>query len=155
MPFAKAQYILDHPHLKSHFYETAEALGMAGSEREGWVCAHMKQLWKGKVNGVLKKLRKRAEAEPHERLGRLIEFVERFKDSVHYGAYKARGWPIGSGEVESAHRYVPQERLKISGACWHSDNVNPMLSLRVIRANDWWHGFWQWRLQNRQEHSRG
>ena len=151
VPFAKAQYILDHPHLKSHFYETAEALGMSGAEREGWVSAHMKQLWKGKVKGVLKKLRRRDEAEPHERLQRLIDFVERFQDCVHYGAYKARGWPIGSGEVESAHRYVPQERLKIPGACWHPDNVNPMLSLRVIRANDWWDEFWQWRLRQRQE----
>lgn len=154
VPFAKAQYILDHPHLKSHFYETAEALGMADSKREGWVSGHMKQLWKGKVKGVLKKLRRCHEEAPHERLRRLIEFVERFQDCVHYGDYKARGWPIGSGEVESAHRYVPQERLKISGACWHPDNVNPMLSLRVIRANDWWDEFWQWRLCQRQEQSR-
>jgi hypothetical protein len=133
VPFAKAQYILDHPHLKSHFYETAEALGMEAAERTDWVSGHLKQLWNGKVKGVLKMLRQRYEAEPHERLRRLIEFVERLKDCLHYGAYKARGWPIGSGEVESAHCYVPQERLKIPGACWHPDNVNPMLS-RVSMA---------------------
>ena len=108
------------------------------------------QLWKGKVARVLKQLRLRHESEPHERLRRLIDYVERFKDSVHYGDYKTHGWPLGSGEVESVRRYVSQERLKIPGACWHPDNVTPMLSLRVIRANNWWDDFWRWRLRQRQ-----
>jgi hypothetical protein len=34
--------------------------------------------------------------------------------------------------------------MKIPGAIWHPDTVNPMLALRVIRANDWWDDFWQW-----------
>jgi hypothetical protein len=28
--------------------------------------------------------------------------------------------PIGSGEIESAHRYIIQERLKLPGAGWES-----------------------------------
>jgi hypothetical protein len=34
--------------------------------------------------------------------------------------------------------------MKIPGAIWHPDTVNPMPALRVIRANDWWDDFWQW-----------
>lgn len=34
------------------------------------------------------------------------------------------------------------QRLKIPGATWHPDTINPMLALRVLRANDWWHDFW-------------
>ncbi len=50
---------------------------------------------------------------------------------------KSRGLPIGSGEVESAHGCItPQKRLKIPGATWHPDTINPMLALRVIRANE-------------------
>jgi hypothetical protein len=150
VPFPKAQYILDRPHLKSHFYETATELGIDESERAAWVSSHMKRLWNGNIRAVLKKLRTQQKDKANERLRRLIDYVERFKDCVHYGAYKARGWPLGSGEVESAHRYVPQERLKIAGACWHPDNVNPMLALRVIRANHWWDDFWQWRLRQKQ-----
>jgi hypothetical protein len=71
-------------------------------------------------------------------------------DAVPSGRFKDNGWLVGSGEVESAHRYIPQERLKISGACWHPDTVNPMLALRVIRANGWWKPFWQWLHTRRQ-----
>ena len=37
--------------------------------------------------------------------------------------------PIGSDEIESAHRYVIQKRLKLSGAWWKAENINPMLAL--------------------------
>ena len=49
----------------------------------------------------------------------------------------------GSGEVESAHRYIPQKRMKIPGACWSPATINPMLALRVMRENDWWEPFWE------------
>ncbi len=38
------------------------------------------------------------------------------------------GLPIGSGEIESAHRYVIQERLKLSGCWWKLENAMTMLA---------------------------
>jgi hypothetical protein len=147
--FPKAQYILDHPHLKSHLYDTATALELEGPARHAWVSGYLDQFWAGEVEQVLATWRQRHEDEPNERLRQLIDHVTRFEDCVDYGAYHERGWPLGSGEVESAHRYVPQERLKIAGACWNPNNVNPMLALRVVRANGWWDEFWQWRVDRK------
>jgi len=148
--FPGAQYILDQPHLKSHLYDTASALELEGSARHAWVSAHLNRFWAGEVDQVLETWQQGHEANPNERLRQLIDHVTRFEDSVDYGAYHERGWPLGSGEVESAHRYVPQERLKIAGACWSPNNVNPMLALRVVRANGWWDAFWRWRLDRKQ-----
>jgi hypothetical protein len=148
--FPKAQYILDHPHLKSHLYDTATALALEGAARHAWVSDHLDRFWAGEVDQVLETWQAHQEHAPNERLRQLIDHVRRFEDGVDYGVYHKRGWPLGSGEVESAHRYVPQERLKIAGACWSPDNVNPMLALRVVRANGWWDDFWQWRLDKRQ-----
>jgi len=50
--------------------------------------------------------------------------------------------PIGSGEIESAHRYVIQQRLKLPGAWWKAANVESMLALRVVRANGDWEKYW-------------
>ena len=47
------------------------------------------------------------------------------QNRVHQMDYKAaidNNLPIGSGEIESAHRYVIQKRLKIAGAWWLEDN---------------------------------
>ena len=51
--------------------------------------------------------------------------------------------PIGSGEIESAHRYVIQIRLKIAGAWWKVENLSKMLALRVLRANRGWEDYWR------------
>jgi len=59
----------------------------------------------------------------------------------YYAAIQA-GLPIGSGEVESAHRYVIQKRLKLSGAWWKPENAQAMLNLRVTRANGRWNRYW-------------
>jgi len=64
-------------------------------------------------------------------------------DQLDYKSALENGLPIGSGEIESAHRYVIQKRLKLSGAWWNASNVNPMLSLRVVRANDEWGQYWE------------
>ena len=51
--------------------------------------------------------------------------------------------PIGSGEIESAHIYVIQKRLKLAGAFWAEENAENMLALRVARANKEWELYWQ------------
>ena len=66
-------------------------------------------------------------------------------ECVSYGYFRDQSWPVGSGEVESSHRYVAQCRMKIPGATWHPDNLNPMLALRVVRTCNWWDKFWTWR----------
>lgn len=149
LAFPQAQYILDHPHLKSQLYDTATALELEEPARHAWVSGFLKQFWAGEVDQVLETWQQRHEDTPNERLRQLIDHVTRFEDCVDYGTYHERGWPLGSGEVESAHRSIPQERLKIAGACWNPDNVNPMLALRIVRANNWWDEFWQWRLDRK------
>ena len=53
-----------------------------------------------------------------------------------------QGLPIGSGEIESAHRYIVQERLKLPGTWWLAANADHMLALRVNRANGEWNDYW-------------
>ena len=64
-------------------------------------------------------------------------------DHLDYQGALAKGLPIGSGEIESAHRYVVQQRLKRPGAWWTPDNAEAMLALRITRANGRWSAYWQ------------
>jgi hypothetical protein len=50
----------------------------------------------------------------------------------------AEGLPIGSGEIESAHRYVAQKRLKLPGAWWLVEHAEYVLALRINRLNGDW-----------------
>ena len=141
--FPNLQFILDKSHVVGHLSETAEALAYEGRRREQWVRRKVAQISAGKVKKVLSELRRKAQG--CERAGRLRAYLERFQDALFYDQFKAAGYPLGSGEVESAHRYIPQKRLKIPGASWRVETVNQMLALRLIRANGWWEEFWQQR----------
>jgi hypothetical protein len=140
--FEHFQFILDQPHLKHHLYDTADALELKGKDRSIWLNYILSLINHGQVKKVLSHLKKWSRKEQNTVIN-LSKYLERFRNSIHYDKYRSWGLPIGSGEIESAHRYIPQKRLKIPGATWHPDNVNPMLALRIIRANNWWHDFWK------------
>ncbi len=139
--FPNLTFILDRPHLKQHLYAVAEAIGLTGKERHKWVSALLHLIDAGDVRRVIRTLMK-YRGQGQKRIANLFEHLQRFIDAVDYDYFRAKGLPIGSGEVESAHRYIPQKRLKIPGATWHPDTINPMLALRILRANDWWEEFW-------------
>lgn len=102
----------------------------------------------GDVRQVIRTL-KGYRSQGQECITNLSEYLKRFQDAVNYDDFRAMSLPIGSGEVESAHRYIPQKRLKIPGATWHPNTVNSMLALRIIRANGWWDDFWTQRSTHR------
>jgi hypothetical protein len=148
--FDNLQFILDYSHLKTHFYETAEALGIGEDMRDGWVETFLDRIWEGQVDKVIQRLESLYEDDPNNRLDRLIRYLERFSDCVDYSDYEEAGWPTGSGEVESAHKYLPQDRLKLPGACWKPESINPMMAIRVIKKNGWWDDFWDWQIQQQE-----
>ena len=63
-------------------------------------------------------------------------------NQLKYREALAEGLPIGSGEIESAHRYVAQKRLKLPGAWWRVEHAEHMLALRINRLNGDWDDYW-------------
>ncbi|MBC6477807.1 MAG: hypothetical protein GDA56_23805 [Hormoscilla sp. GM7CHS1pb] len=61
---------------------------------------------------------------------------------MNYKAAIDADLPIGSGKIESAHRYVIQERLKLAGSWWTVENADNMLALRILRVNNDWQSYW-------------
>jgi hypothetical protein len=140
--FAGVRFILDRPHLQQHLYETADAIGHKGVKREHWIGRQLLRADQGQVDELLDDLGHH-KGRGKSRVDNLRDYITRFRDALNYDAAKADGLPIGSGEIESAHRTIPQKRMKLPGAWWSPINVNPMLALRIVRANDWWQDYWQ------------
>ena len=140
------RFIYDRPHLKQHFYEAADAIGLKDADRHRWVDDRIHQLYQRHSRAV------HACLDGHKGRGKkrvkpLRKHLARFADAVHATAYRPAALPTGSGEIESAHRYIPQKRLKLPGASWLPSTINPMLALRILRANDWWDDYWTSRRQ--------
>ena len=121
-------------------------MGIPKKERKGWVTPRVEAISKGEVDVVLNELEKIYSETENKRVKRLIGYITRFYHAISYNKFKEKGYPNGSGEIESAHKSIPQQRLKIPGAGWDIRSINPMLSLRILRADDWWDDFWKKRM---------
>ena len=70
-----------------------------------------------------------------------------FANQVHrmdYPSYRARGWQIGSGPVESAWKRVVGQRLKGAGMRGGDDGADAVCHLRALFLSDkgQWDGLW-------------
>lgn len=61
---------------------------------------------------------------------------------MDYAGARADGLCCGSGEIESGHRHVIQQRLKLAGSWWKEANAEALLGLRVARSNQLWERYW-------------
>jgi hypothetical protein len=65
-----------------------------------------------------------------------LGYWEPRQDMLAYAWCEARGYPIGSGSVESANKLVVERRLKGAGMHWARWHVNPMVALRAMACSD-------------------
>jgi hypothetical protein len=71
-----------------------------------------------------------------------LAYLDKRLPQMAYAEFRAQGWPIGSGAVESANKLVVEARLKGSGMHWAPAHVDPMLALRNVVCSDRWNGAW-------------
>lgn len=82
-----------------------------------------------------------SQPQPAERREALA-YLDKRLPQMAYAEFRAQGWPIGSGAVESANKLVVEARLKGSGMHWAAVHVDPMLALRNVVCSDRWAEAW-------------
>lgn len=81
-----------------------------------------------------------------------LTYLQKRRELMDYPTYRASGWPIGSGSVESGHKLVMQARLKGPGMHWKPEHVNPLLALRLALCNQRWSESWSEQVRLRLRH---
>jgi Uncharacterised protein family (UPF0236) len=141
---AQASYLVDFYHVCD--YLAAAAPTCAPAAPHAWLETQKQRLKTNEVGEVLTQLGAALEAEAvandHAPVRACLRYLHNRPHHLDSKGALEKGLPIGSGEVESAHRYVIQQRLKLPGAWWKAENVEPMLALRVVRANEDWDAYW-------------
>lgn len=140
----QAKYLVDFYHLCEYLSAAAEVV--AGKDKEAWMEEKKNWLKNNRWPDVLETLRPFLEdasiPDKDAPVRACHRYIANRPDFLDYKGALAAGLPIGSGEIESAHRYVIQTRLKIAGAWWKMENLGKMLALRVVRANRDWEDYW-------------
>ena len=107
------------------------------------VAAYLQLILEGKVKIVIRALRQRItknriKGSKLESLEKVITYFENHIPYMNYDEYLAKGYPIGTGVVESACGHIVKDRMDKSGARWKIVGAEPILKLRCVNANDDW-----------------
>ena len=136
-------YLVDFYHLCDYL---AAAAVCAPDDPAGWFSQQQAQLKQSNVEAVQEALAPHVEADEVADKAAPVRCCYRYllnrPGQFDYQRALAAELPIGSGEIESAHRYVIQQRLKLAGAWWKEDTAADMLALRTLRANGQWEQYW-------------
>jgi hypothetical protein len=137
---ASGNYLIDFFHLCDYLSEAAPEHGKL---EDSWYKEQKALLKMGRTEQVIDALKVRIErGNDDDPVYKCYRYMSNRKEQLFYKDALEKKLPIGSGEIESAHRYVIQHRFKLAGAWWKSDNIDHMLSLQLNRANCFWNDYW-------------
>jgi hypothetical protein len=146
MYFKDATRILDWYHLSEHVWATGRELYPLDEKAAArWVQTCLTHLHDSSGIGLLRHLeRSRAARERGEqaRLDELLAYLRPRLAITDYVDYRAAGYVIGSGMMESTCKQLVGQRLKGPGMQWSERGALAMTGLIAHRINGSWDRFW-------------
>jgi len=134
--------ILDFYHAAQNLWKGAAAwLDGRTTRARTWFATARHQLRHGQADVVLADIASALELEglptsARKTLTKLYTYLDKHRDHIDYAQFEALGLPLGSGLVESACKWLIQQRFKGVGMRWSEEGFNHLLHLRL----DWVNG---------------
>jgi len=142
--FPKRVEILDWWHAVDHLWTAGKGVFGEGTKAaEAWVEARKTELWAGNVEATIAALTVEADKPTGQAAADQIHYFETNKERMRYDQFRASGYPIGSGTVESACKRVIAARVRESGMIWTHQGAQAILALRAELLSHRWDEAWR------------
>lgn len=146
--FIKANYpnatdILDFYHASEYLHEFSKVLFSKKTQeidRAKWTDKQILRLLNDNIESVIEEIEQMV-LNGKVRIAiqqKIITYYSKNKNRMRYKTYRDKGLLIGSGPIESAHRFVLQKRMKQSGQKWTKKGGQAVANLRVFHLNNQW-----------------
>lgn len=136
--FPKGRQVLDYYHCAEHIHKAAKCqYGDQPQKMLEWVESTLTRLFYAKVDNVIWGLQRMKPPDnlASEEIRKLIVYLQNNRERIHYKGDRIGGYPIGSGGIESANKFISHTRMKRSGAWWIKETGNEMLRIRCAIYN--------------------
>ena len=133
--------LIDLIHVTQYLWKAANSFFYpADPAARAWVRQQTAKILTGRHRDVRAGIRRRATTygySPAERAGadECAAYLENKQDYLDYPAFLAAGWPVASGLIEGAARWLIKDRMEVTGARWGLDSAEAVLRLRALRGN--------------------
>jgi hypothetical protein len=125
--FPQAEIIVDWSHAQERVWTVAhEAFGQGTPRAQQWAESHVDTLWEGQAWQVAQAITNLSIQRDAVRQAQ--GYFASHHQCMHYDHYRAAGYPIGSGTVESGCKNIVPHRMKRPGRGWGTESGQAMLS---------------------------
>jgi hypothetical protein len=149
--------ILDLFHVLAYLWAAAFALYATGSvEAECWVRTPLHALRRGRVSYVAAAMRRRATvralaSSQRAAVDKCADSLLKYRAMLRDDQSLAAGYPISTGVIEGACRYLVKDRMERTGARWSLDGAEAVLRLRALWTNGDFEPYWTFHLHHEYE----
>ncbi len=151
--------ILDIIHVLEYIWLIAHIMYKEGSDdAKAYVYAKLKLILEGKISSYIMELQAEMQSdkwkkESHQKkFKKVITYFKNHRQYMKYNEYLSKGYPIGTGVVESACSHVVKDRMEISGARWSINGAESVLRLRSVVKSEDWDNYWNFFTTQARDH---
>ena len=134
--------IVDWFHACEYLTPVAKAAFSDNQCREKWVEQVKDDLWHGDLSAVIDACQQQVQPQLKRDDDPAQIAVRYFCNNRHrmdYPTYRAHGYQIGSGTIESGVKQIASQRMKVSGARWNLDSARFVSKARAAYLSGHWH----------------
>ncbi len=141
----KVPVLIDYIHVSGYIGKASAALHPGDPVAAGqWADGQLLRVLHGRAKAVaatLASIAAKTRANPRTRhldpadIDRAVTYLENNREHMRYDKALAKGWPIATGMIEGACRFVIEDRFGITGARWSPDGAEDILKLRAVVVN--------------------
>jgi len=141
----KVPVLIDYIHVSGYLGKAAAALRPGDPAAAGqWADGQLLRVLHGRAKAVaatLASVAAKTRADPRTRhldltdMDKAVTYLNNNHKHMRYDKALAKGWPIATGMIEGACRFVIEDRFGITGARWSPDGAEVILKIRAVVVN--------------------
>ena len=144
--------VVDLVHVLGYLWDAAWCFFAQGDRAaEEWVAEKALAVLQGKaglVAGAIKRKATKLGLEPKDRknANTCASYLLAKARYLDYPKVLENGWPVATGVIEGAVRYLVKDRMSVTGARWSVEGAEAVLKLRALRKNGDWDRYFSFHL---------
>jgi hypothetical protein len=137
--FPHAIQIVDWFHACEYLEPVAHVAVKDPEQRERWVEQTKTALWNGDLDAVIAACQEHVNPNRQDDPAqKAVTYYTNNRQRMDYPSYRANGYHIGSGTIESGIKQIGTQRMKVAGASWNLESARKVSKARAAYLSDQW-----------------
>lgn len=137
--YPHAIQIVDWFHACAYLEPVAKVAFGDQDKRQAWIQQTKTTLWKGRLFEVIAACQQHVDPQREDDPAqKAVTYYTNNRSRMDYATYRANGYHIGSGTIESGIKQIGTQRMKVAGAFWNFEPARKVAKARAAYLSAHW-----------------